>query len=372
MVRTRLTSAWAVLGSCVAATIIGCASTKKIGHGRALPTGGIPIAPATGVVPSALSRHSLAYQVAFASPYLLSVELRTQFELVIRKDGFSSASENPIDKRIALGPPDYDIDAMVVSPTKTEVFVASAAGWVRSYDIRTQEKLSEWKMGSAVSALAISADGAYLYIGTGSGVMCLRRLSDGAQLQCTSAHKGPISALAVNERVLVSASLKGELSLWSPVSMRHLHTTNSSESIADVALSNSGGRLAIARNSEAPPMDTNRSRPQDATSPDAHRVEVWELGKGELSAAPIATMKEHKGNVSSVAWLGDDLLSASWDHSIVLWNPREQRAALRIDYFAHIVRDVAVSDTSAYFAAAGWALESNDPSVLTGPLLYSN
>lgn len=357
------------VGLCIGAAILGCASGKEIGHGRALPLGHSASASATGIVPRVVSRHSLGYQVAFAKPYLLSVELRTQFELIIRADGFSADSEDVVARRITLGPPDYDIDAIVVTPSKTVVYIASAAGWVRSYDIRTLEKLSEWRMGSPATALAISADGAYLYIGTDSGIVCLRRLSDSAQLQCIRAHRDAVSALAVSKATLVSGSLGGELSLWQPVSMRHLHAANSSGSISDLALSAEGTRLAIARNAEVPPRDINAKQRQH---PAGHRVEVWAVFEGELSATPDATLKDHHRTISSVAWLGDDLLSASWDHSLRLWNPRAKKAALRINSFNHIVRDVAISDTSAYVAAAGWAMESTDPSVLIAPLLYSD
>ncbi len=348
--------------------ISGCGNNPRFGHGRALPPGTLPSSPATGVSLETESHYALAYRVAFASKHLLSVELRTQFELVIRSTIPPDRMGHSGTTRIALGPADYDITDMVISESSERVFLSSAAGWVRSYNIETQKKLSEWRMGSGVSALALSPDGAFLYIGTSSGVVCLRRLADGAQLQCMVAHKGAISALTAQGDVLVSSSYLGELSTWESVSMRHLDSLESSHSVSDIAFSDSGQELAVARNQEVPRLSDDRNNAFD--QPGIHQIEIWSIRSGNFSESPKRILQGHRSVVSSVAWVGRDLISGSWDRSLKIWDTTKSGRVLTLNSFAHIVRDVAIANTSAAFSAAGWATEPKDPAIISGILLY--
>ncbi len=368
MDRARLIVPTALALFILSSALPGCTSNPRFGHGRALPPGTLPSSPATGVSLATKSHYALAYRVAFASKHLLSVELRTQFELVIRPTRPSDDTNQSDKNRIALGPADYDISDMVIAKSSERVFISSAAGWVRSYNIETQKKLSEWRMGSGVSALALSPDGAFLYIGTTSGVVCLRRLTDGAQLQCMVAHKGAISALTTQGDVLVSSSYLGELSVWKSVSMQHLDSLESSHSVSDIAFSASGQELAVARNQEVPRLSDDRNNAFDQAG--IHQIEIWSIRSGKLSESPRLILQGHRSVVSSVAWVGRDLISGSWDRSLKIWDTTKPGRVLTLNSFAHIVRDVAIGNTSAAFSAAGWATEPKDPAIISGFLLY--
>lgn len=320
-----------------------------------------------------LSSDALAYQVAFAPEYLVSIELTTQFDLVLRPLP-DAAPPRPETRRIPLDKPDYDPSALVIDASGTRAFVASAAGWVRSYALPSGVLQSEWRMGSAATALALSPDEQYLLIGTATGVVCSRRLRDGAQLQCLAAHRGRVSALAIHDELVASSSWQGELSLWSLPALESVSAAETRGSVADLAFSESGATLAVARN-QRPPLrspavnEAERKSP-DVDPPGANVVELWQVGQRRLAGQEPATLVGHRSIISSLSWLGDDLLSASWDRRIWLWNTHTRTRTHSLGQFRHIIRDICTWSRGGRFAAAGWATGESAPAVLWGRILY--
>jgi WD40 repeat protein len=321
-----------------------------------------------------LGKNALAYQVAIDAPYLASVELTTAFELVLRAlpDGPSSQKTSP--RRIRLDAATYDINDLLVDAQGHRAFVASSAGWVRSYDLKSLQMQSEWRMGSGATALAMSADRQYLLIGTETGVICLRRLSDGAQLQCMAAHQGRVSSLELAQDQLASATWGGEVALWELPSLRMLSTLETRGSVADLAFSPDGSWLAVARN-QRPPIRTQaiNDAEKKSTKPDpvgVHLIELYGHGTGELTDTPRRTLAGHRSIISSLAWIGGDLLSGSWDRSVQLWSAREGSRSGGIGDFKHIIRDLAVRAEGGSFAVASWGTENDAPALSWGYLRY--
>jgi WD40 repeat protein len=319
-----------------------------------------------------LAKEALAYRVAVAEPYLVSVELRTEFELVLRQIPGTEGQFKT--RRIGIDEATYDINDLVVDASGERAYVASTAGWVRTYDLKSLQVQGEWRTGYAATALALSKDGKYLLIGTDAGVVCLRRLADGAQLQCMVAHTGRIASLDTSKGMLASASWKGEVALWGLPALHKISELEKLDSVADIAFSPDASMLAVARNLR-PPLRTRaiddaekKSKPSDAVG--ASRIEIHRLSDSGMSGNPIHILVGHRALVSSLCWIGGDLLSGSWDRSVRLWNTKTGSHTWRQGDFGHIVRDLAARQVQSTFAIAAWAPGRDDPAISWGLLRY--
>ena len=342
--------------------------------GQPLAAGQAATQPAVSLqVTKVVAKHALAYRVAIDRPYLASVELRTEFELVVRSIPGEGKTRAP--RRARLGDALYDISDLVLDSKGKRAYVASLAGWVRSYDLESLVMKSEWRTGSAATALALSDDRKYLLVGTESGLICLRRLRDGAQLQCMVAHEDRIASLATHQGRLASATWQGEVSLWDLPALKKLGMLPPNASVADLAISPDGRMLAVTRN-RRPPVRTQAISDAEATRTklDAvgeNRIEIHQLSATGIEINPIHKLVGHHATVSSLSWIGTDLLSGSWDRSVLLWNTISGSRTAHIGDFRHIVRDLASLEIGAAFAVASWALKTADPAISWGLLRYS-
>lgn len=348
------------------------------GMGKPLPAGQTPSRAAVAMkTTKVLSKNALSYQVAVAAPYLVSVELTTEFELVVR--GLPNTPDTPRTsklktRRMRLDAATYDINALALDAKEGRAFVASSAGWVRSYDLQSLQMQSEWRMGSGATSLALSDDRQYLLIGTATGVICIRRLADGAQLQCLAAHAGRVSSLAIANGRLASASWQGELSLWGLPALDRVSTLARRGSIADIAFAPDGTRLAVARNQRAPirtqAIDDAEKKSSNVDPLGLNVIQLYPVTKRGLADAPLHTLVGHHGLVTSLSWIGRDLLSGSWDRTVQLWNSQLGSRTMKLGEFKHIVRDIASSQAQASFAIATWGPERSDPALSWGHLHY--
>ncbi len=323
--------------------------------------------------PTVLSKKALAYRVALAGPYLASVELITEFELVLRP--IPGSESKVATQRVRIDAATYDVTDLVLDLAHERAFVASSAGWVRSYDLNNLQVQSEWRMGSAATALAISEEGKYLLIGTDSGVVCIRRLRDGAQLQCMVAHKGRIASLAIHKQRLATASWQGEVSLWGLPALERIDEVEGSKSVADLAFSPDGHMLAITRN-RLPPVRSQAINNAEKKSSKidrlgVNRIEIHPVSEDGNVGKSVHSLVGHRSLVSSLCWIGSDLLSGSWDRSVLLWNTESGSRTSQLGDFGHIIRDLASVEQRAGYAVAGWATKDEDPAIYWGQLHYS-
>ena len=291
-----------------------------------------------------LSRGALSYAVAFAGDDVVSVELRTEFELLVREAGGRERV------RLTLGPHQYDVNDLAVHGRTA--YVASMDGTVRAIDLDGGRELRRWHLGDAATAVAVSPDGAYLAAGGAGGVVCLRRLPGGELLQCLVAHRGRISGLGFDPagRRLGSVSWDGRAALWSLPALASLAALDTGGSANAIAFAPDGARLAIAA-SESPPHP-RRSRDRRA------RVLLWRPVRG---GAPPRVLAGHTGAVLAVAWDGPRVLSAAADRTVRLWDSGRAREIARVSRFTHVVRDLAVSADRRRVAAAAWAPRADEP-----------
>ena len=154
-------------------------------------------APASSIVlPSGsrvLARGSLAYAVGFAGDdRVVSVELEERFALLVRTtDGRGLG-------RWDLGPAERDLVALAIGDEVA--WVGGADRRVRGVGLTDGRPVATWPTGAAVTALAL-APGGRLLVGDAEGGLCLRRLVDGALLQCVQ----------LGDRALAEIVLAGDL-----------------------------------------------------------------------------------------------------------------------------------------------------------------
>lgn len=375
-----------VRAACLAVAVLlgGCGPSLP---GRPLARGQAPTAPAVGLTHRAdAATGVLTYAVAFAGQdTLVSVELALDFELVVREivnhgDHGDRGAGHAIARelrRIPLGSAAYDIEDLAVIPTgdrtSASVYVASRDGRIHGIDLTTAETFATWHLGSSVTAVAVSPRSGHVIMGTADGVLCLRRHSDGALLQCAVAHQGQISGLAVSPDgdLVASSSWTGEVVLWRLPTLAVAARRRFAGAACDVSFAPSGRKLAIARSAEPPvrsPAVVAREKKRGFDLPHPwHAVSVW-----DWASDTAVHLRGHGGPVTTVAWTGDGarLVSGSWDRSIRMWDVAHEAQIARYDGFSLLVRDVAVDPSGRHVAAGAWTDMLRGRSTVVFDLLY--
>jgi WD40 repeat protein len=208
---------------------------------------------------------------------------------------------------------------------------------------------AEWRLDQAATAVAFSTDGAWLATGAESGVLCLRRVEDGALLQCVAAHEGRLAALSTCRDRLASAGWDGHVRVWQLPTLRALTEIRRAGVANDVAFSPDCGRIAVA-GSVTPPI-----RPPAALDADPV-VEVWPLdGRSPLR------LVGHRAAPVTVAFAGPNrLISGAWDGTVRAWDLASGHELARQSGFAHLVRALATLDGGRRAAVASWPGQSGD------------
>ncbi len=328
-------------------------------------------APAAGLgSPAVVRAGALAYAVALApGDTLVSVELDLAFALAIRPLDPTGAVR--AQRRVTLGPPDYDLPGLAIEPAPARAWVASHDGSVRAVALDTGEVTTTWRLGSRTTAVAVSRHGRFVITGTADGVLCLRRAEDGALLQCVHAHDGPVATLAAGPGVLASGSWDGSVTVWTLPALAVRAHRRLPGSVNDLAFDPTGRRLALARSAAPPRHGPDRAPSGTAGIDPAAVVTVWTLA----GAAPDLHLRGHRGPVTAVAWTpdGSRLLSTSWDRSVHLWAPRQARlVAQRSGDFGGPLTDLAVDAGGRYIAVSAWSDPETraSPALAVLPLLY--
>lgn len=205
------------------------------------------------------------------------------------------------------------------------------------------------------NAVALSADGVYLVVGTSAGEICLWRVADRTLLATLHGHTGGIRGVALSRdnAVIASASFDGTVRVWDRESGRLLTTMQGHDGFVYAVALSGDGHLAA-------------SGGQDGT------VRLWETAGGRR----LATLPGHAGGVWGVALSGDGRLVASGcvDGAVRLWEAASGRLLRTLTGHIGGAFGVALSRDGQVVASAGldgtvrlWETERGEPmSVLQG------
>jgi WD40 repeat protein len=185
-----------------------------------------------------LARGTLAYDVAAAPGLVASVELDTGFALVLRRGDAVT--------RVPLGPPDHDVVDLAVDAAGRVAAVACLDGTARVHDARSGAEAARWRLDDAATAVALTPDGSLLATGAASGVLCLRRVADGALLHCVAEHAARVTGLAAAADRLVSVDAAGRLVVWRLPTLHIIERRTEARPITAVALAAGGPVTAHA------------------------------------------------------------------------------------------------------------------------------
>ncbi len=185
---------------------------------------------------------------------------------------------------------------------------------------------------SYTTALALSADGTFLAMGTATGEVWLRRVTDRTLLLGVQGHGGPVLgvALSADGRLLASGSFDGTVKLWEAGSGQPLATLRGhSRGVWGVALSADGHLLA--------------SGSVDGT------VKVWDVNGGQV----LTALQGHQGGVQGVALSGDGhvVASGSFDGTVKLWEVATGRLLRTLEGHTGTVQGVSLSGDGRFVAS---------------------
>lgn len=294
-----------------------------------------------------LARGVLAYDVAFdaTGARVFSVELATEVELVVRDLGGKGAT-----KRIRLGGAEWDVVDLAIDPAGARAAAAGLDGRVRLVDVASS-RVEALPLDAPATAVAYSPDGRWLATGADSGVLCLRRTSDLAMVQCVVAHEARLAGIAFTPggEALATAGWDGRVVVWESPSLAILAERRADGASNAVAFSPDGHMLAVAR-SARPPRRLSGDHERDEGSV----IELWPWTAAAGASGP-RTLVGHEAAVVAVGWLpdGSAVASGAWDRSVRLWDPESGLELGRVS-FARVVRGIDVSPDGRFIAVASF------------------
>ncbi len=291
------------------------------------------------------ARGSLAYHATLVGTRLLaSIELGLRFELVVRRfdDGFRLLELGRID----LGPPDWDATAISAATIGPLVWIGSRDGTVRGFDVSTMKVAHRWPVGSAVTSVDVSADGRRLAYGTDDGIVCLRRLPDGALLQCVHQGDRRVTALAMSDDQLISATTTGELIRWRLPSLEVVDSIDVEGEVSVLSFS-TNGELAVAVG----------GRPGHAR-PAGKLILIGKEGRTDCWKSDSA--------VTSLEWIGDGTMLAAGanDGTLGLWSTEGGRCQIaRLRSLSQPIAFVISKPSQRALVVGLWAKERDQKTI---------
>ena len=256
-------------------------------------------------------------------------------------------------------------------------------------------------VGSAVSSVAYSPDGAQLASNGINGVVHIWNAETGDPIRTLGGHTGEITSVAYSPdgTRLASGGADNTIQLWNVETGAYVFQTLGGHTggVASVAYSPDGTRLAsggyddtvrIWNADTGDPIRTLKGHTDwvssVAYSPDGTRiasasgdgtVQIWNADTGD----PIRTLKEHTGRVRSVAYSPDGtrIASGGEDGTMRIWNADTGDPIRTLKGRTNWVSSVAYSPDGAQIAAGDgtvriWHADTGDPiRTLKGPTVWA-
>lgn len=210
------------------------------------------------------------------------------------------------------------------------VQASSAGGAVHVWDIATGKEIQHIEFRAAGVAFS-TGDSQLIGIGT-DGLVKVWDAESGAELKAVRGRNSNSSAIAVSHagELFAAGDAAGAIQLWEiEAADRHLRLPHA-DWVYSVGF-NADGSQIVAGTSK--------------------KVMLWNAHSGEL----MREIPGHAGYVSTVAFLptGCDLLSASWDGMIKLWDAEKREARLSLGGATRDSDSVALSPSGRWIAVGG-------------------
>jgi WD40 repeat protein len=198
-----------------------------------------------------------------------------------------------------------DFTAVMFSPDGKEVAITTP-NHVRLQETESGEFVAFLGADQgSINAAGFSPDGSVLATGSSDGAVRLWDVQTGSLIRMLAGHKSDVKAVVFSPSgtLVASGGEDGALKLWDVRTGTPLHTLEPEvNAISSLAFSRSGGTIVVAG--------------------------LLEIAGIDVRTATIRwTAKAHNDNVTSIAFhpLGEAIVSASYDHSLRLWDARSGR-----------------------------------------------
>ena len=281
-----------------------------------------------------------------------------------------------------------DTDAIYsagVSPDGKYVLSGSANQTMKLWDVATGKELKAFTGNSKddlISSVAFSPDGLYALSGGSDRTLKLWDVATGKEIRTFTGHKGWVSSVAFSPdgKYALSGSWDNTLRLWDIATGREIKTFNG-QSVLDSAASDftkDGERIPayIRAMAEKGMFNTSFSRISCvAISPDGRyalsgnwntTLTLWNISADKQITQPsrgrrsqdnsiIRTFTGHTDRVNSIAFSpdGSQIISASRDNSIKLWDAATGREIKTFKGHKGDINSIAFSNDAKSFISGG-------------------
>jgi WD40 repeat protein len=192
------------------------------------------------------------------------------------------------------------------------------------------------------TAVALSADGAFLAGGTPTGELRLWRATDRTPLLAVQGHVGVVwsVALSADGKLVASSGADGLVRLWSFDELRG--SGGPSAQLLATLTGHTGVVLSVALSSDGRLV---------ASGGDDGTVRLWDAGSGE----PLFVRQGHSGGVRGMAFSGDGRLVASGgvDGTIRLWDAQTGQSVTTLLGHTGPIMSMSLSQDGQLVASGG-------------------
>ena len=152
-------------------------------------------------------------------------------------------------------------------------------------------------------------------------------------------HGGPVMGLTTSpdKKLLVSTSFDYSVLVWQLGEIRELQQLVGHEAAVNVAKFSTSGKLL-------------------ATAGDDAKIFLWHFKKHDFFLENKITLDDHTAKIVDIDFSEDEqfLASASWDHTIKIWNIKTGKVVKSIEGHKGPVNSVKFSDDGQYLYSAGY------------------
>ncbi|MFN6437814.1 MAG: WD40 repeat domain-containing protein [Nostoc sp. DedSLP01] len=289
------------------------------------------------------------------------------------KEGFFNFMMNLITGRqlLILYGHTESVNAVAVTPNGQQVISASSDKTLKVWNLADgKELLTLYGHAKSVNAVAVISNGQQVISASSDKTLKVWNLADGKELLTLYGHTESVNAVAVtpNGQQVISASSDTTLKVW--------NLADGEEGFFSFMKNIITGRELLALHANFFALNTHIfSENAVAVTPNGQQVisasrsktlKVWKLADGKegffsfirnlITGRQILTLRGHTNSVNAVAVTpnGQQLISASRDKTLKVWNLADGKELLTLNGHTSWVNAVTVSPNGQQVISASW------------------